>query len=146
MQSALQDTPVIVGVVWYEGFDNPDSAGRVRVSGQARGGHEFEVVGIDMDRQEFEGINSWGTGYGNDGHFYFSFADMDRLLHEWGDSTQLLPLTVDAPVPTDRVFSPQELTFVDVYKSWRRGVFSKFSKAGKLKAAGDAMVSSWGKL
>lgn len=100
MQAALQDTPVIVGVNWYSGFDSPDSNGLVKLSGSVRGGHEFEVVGLDMDKQLFHAVNSWGTGWGKQGHFWFSFADMTRLLKEDGDCTQLLPLNVPAPTPT----------------------------------------------
>jgi C1A family cysteine protease len=108
MQNALQDTPVIVGVNWYEGFDNPDSNGVVTVSGKVRGGHEFEVIGIDMEKSLFHAVNSWGTGWGVNGHFYFSFDSMTRLLSEDGDCTQLLPLTVPAPTPTP---TPTDVTF-----------------------------------
>ena len=108
MQNALQDTPVIVGVNWYEGFDNPDSNGLVSVSGKVRGGHEFEVVGVDMEQQRFHAINSWGLGFGKDGHFWFSFDSMTRLLSEDGDCTQLVPLSVPAPGPTP---TPTDVTF-----------------------------------
>lgn len=108
MQNALQDTAVIVGVNWYEGFDSPDSNGVVKVSGKVRGGHEFEVVGIDMDKGLFHAINSWGTAWGKNGHFYFSFDSMTRLLSEDGDCTQLLPLSVPAPTPTP---TPTDVTF-----------------------------------
>ena len=99
MQTALQDTPVIVGVNWYEGFDNPDHNGLVSISGQVRGGHEFEVVGLDLEKKLFLAVNSWGPGWGVNGHFSFSFDTMAQLLSEQGDCTQLLPLTVPAPVP-----------------------------------------------
>lgn len=100
MQTALQDTPVIVGVNWYSGFDTPDMNGHVRISGSIRGGHEFEVIGVDVTAKTFTAVNSWGPSWGVNGRFTFSFADMTRLLSEDGDCTQLLPLTVPVPVPT----------------------------------------------
>ena len=100
MQAALQDTPVIVGVNWYEGFDQPDQNGRVKIAGDVRGGHEFEVVGLDVDEKTFLAVNSWGDGFGVHGRFSFSFDTMAQLLSEDGDCTQLLPLTVPAPTPT----------------------------------------------
>lgn len=118
MQSALQDTPVIVGVNWYSGFDNPSSTGLVKVSGQIRGGHEFEVVGIDLENQLFEAVNSWGTSFGINGHFKFSFADMTRLLSEEGDCTQLLPLTVPAPTPTPVPPAPTPAGDPDILDWW----------------------------
>lgn len=100
MQAALQDTPVIVGVNWYEGFDQPNDNGIVFATGSIRGGHEFEVVGLDVDRRLFHAINSWGDGWGQGGHFWITFDDMDILLHRDGDCTQLLPLTVTPPTPS----------------------------------------------
>lgn len=100
MISALQTTPVIVGVNWYEGFDNPNSNGTVKIAGSVRGGHEFEVLGVDLEERIFWAINSWGTGWGKDGRFSFSFDTMTQLLAEDGDCTQLLPLSVPAPTPT----------------------------------------------
>jgi hypothetical protein len=143
MQTALQDTPVIIGINWYEGFDNTDANGLVKVAGQVRGGHEVEVIAVDFENGLFEAVNSWGPGWGVNGHFLFSFDDMDRLLHEYGDSTQLLPLNVPQPQPQTR--TPEELQFIEEYKGWRKGVLSKFTKAGKLKSAGDKMVASWGR-
>jgi Papain family cysteine protease len=143
MQTALQNTPVIIGINWYEGFDDTDANGVVKIAGQARGGHEVEVIAVDFENQFFEAVNSWGPGWGINGHFLFSFSDMDRLLHEYGDSTQLLPFSVPAPQPLVR--TPEEIRFMDEYKGWRKGVFSKLTKAGRLKSAGDAMVASWGR-
>ena len=96
--AALQTTPVIIGINWYSGFDNPDSAGLVKVSGSVRGGHEVEVVGIDAVKQTVICANSWGTGYGAAGYFTMSWTDLGRLLGEQGDSTVLLPLT-SPPTP-----------------------------------------------
>jgi hypothetical protein len=133
MQAALQDTPVIVGVPWYSGFDDPDSNGHVHVGGEIRGGHEFEVVGMDLELQLFHAVNSWGTGWGRDGHFWFSFNDMNRLLHEDGDCTQLLPLT--APVPTPTPVDPADRALVAGLDPWAQTVWSRFTKAGKAKTA-----------
>jgi len=100
MQAALQDTPVIVGTNWYQSMFTPDSNGFVHPGGSVAGGHEWEVVGMDVDAKVFTAVNSWGTSWGLAGFFKISFADMDRLLHENGDCTQLLPLTAPPPTPT----------------------------------------------
>ena len=99
VQTALQSTPVIIGINWYSGFDSPDASGFVKVSGSVRGGHEVCLVGIDVVAETVTAANSWGEAWGADGYFTFSWADLGRLLSEWGDATVLLPLTAPAPVP-----------------------------------------------
>src|SRR5207253_2899673 len=72
---ALMLHPVITGVNWYEGFDQPDASGRVEIAGNVRGGHEFEVVSFTPATSTLDGIvgavNSWGLGYGKSGRFFF---------------------------------------------------------------------------
>jgi papain like protease len=84
---ALVLSPVITGVNWYEGFDSPDSKGMVKISGGIRGGHEFEVVGVDAENQTVRACNSWGATWGDGGYFQFSWETWDQLLHEQGDVT-----------------------------------------------------------
>ena len=139
MCRALQTGPVIVGVNWYEGFDQPDENGIAVVGGRLRGGHEFEVVGLDVKRRLFYAVNSWGRSWGQSGYFWFSFDDMARLLSEGGDCTQLLPATAPAPTPTPIPAADQAV--LDAIEAWGKGIVSRFTKAGKLKAA----LSAWAK-
>lgn len=92
--SALQVGPVITGVNWYEGFDDPDSHGLVKLSGQVRGGHEFVVVGFDHHENLDDSIvvahNSWGANWGRFGTFRFSVRTWRTLLDEQGDVTILI--------------------------------------------------------
>lgn len=97
---ALSVTPLIVGVSWYEGFDNPNAAGFSKISGSVRGGHEFLLYGIDAGAKHVLARNSWGTSFGVNGCFSFSFDDLGRLLNEDGDATCFVPLTTPAPTPT----------------------------------------------
>jgi len=96
--TAMQAGPVITGVNWYEGFDSPNSAGVVHVSGQVRGGHEFVLLGCDISNKMVLAMNSWGN-WGLNGTFTFSFDDYTRLLSEQGDATYLVPITAPAPTP-----------------------------------------------
>jgi hypothetical protein len=88
---AISVLPVITGVNWYEGFDHPDIHGLVRVSGSVRGGHEFEIVGLDTETKRIRACNSWGAEWGDGGFFEFSWEDFDRLLNEHGDVTVAVP-------------------------------------------------------
>jgi hypothetical protein len=99
VQTALQTTPIIIGINWYSGFDSPDANGLVKVSGTVRGGHEVCLVAIDVVAKTVTAANSWGSSWGAAGYFTFSWADLQRLLSEQGDATVLLPLTAPAPIP-----------------------------------------------
>lgn len=91
--ASLTATPVITGVNWYEGFDEPDANGLVKIAGQMRGGHEFEVHAIlkyvvgSLDETIVEAENSWGTSWGVRGKFRFTAATWAQLLAEQGDVT-----------------------------------------------------------
>lgn len=92
--TALQRYPVITGVNWYEGFDEPDEHGMVEIAGQIRGGHEFVVVGFVPHVNVMEAIviadNSWSDGWGDNGRFRFTVATWNELLNQDGDATILM--------------------------------------------------------
>jgi len=79
--------PVEVGLNWYEGFDKPDAKGLVKIGGSVRGGHAFELLGVDAEKKLVWAINSWGSDWGLEGRFAFSWKDLDRLLHENGEAS-----------------------------------------------------------
>jgi hypothetical protein len=108
--TALQTGPVITGVNWDEGFDSPDASGNVSISGSVRGGHEFEIVAVDVDAKRFRAPNSWAERWGDKGYFQFSYADYERLLSEDGDATQFVPIAAPAPTPTP---TPGEFPWAD---------------------------------
>lgn len=91
--TALMSGPVITGVSWYEGFDNPDKHGLVSISGQIRGGHEFEVLGFQLGHTFDQSLviceNSWGKTWGLNGRFNFTVATWQKLLDQQGDVTIL---------------------------------------------------------
>ncbi len=78
--------PVEVGVSWYQGFDKPDARGLVKIAGSVRGGHAFELLAVDAEKQLVWAINSWGPSWGLNGRFAFTWKDLDRLLHEQGEA------------------------------------------------------------
>lgn len=99
---ALQDGPVIIGVNWYSSFDTPAPDGTVSVSADAyvRGGHEIVVRSVDTAAQAIGLDNSWGTSFGVDGSFKMSYATLERLLSEGGDTVAPQPLKAPVPPPT----------------------------------------------
>jgi hypothetical protein len=98
--AALTIGPIIIGIHWYEGFDDPDGTGLVKISGRVRGGHEVCLDEIDVDSQVVWLRNSWSTSYGLDGRVQMAWDTFDDLLGERGDATVFTPLTVAPPVPT----------------------------------------------
>lgn len=85
--NAIKTSPFIVGFNWYSGFDNPNSRGMVEIGGSIRGGHEFEIIGYSATYKRWKAVNSWGSGWGDNGYFRFSDATFERLLLENGDGT-----------------------------------------------------------
>lgn len=86
---ALAVGPVITGVPWYDSMDTPDRYGVLRVTSRARvvGGHEFLVMGCDVEKQRVRIANSWGRGWGENGYAWLPWDVWGRLLGEGGDVT-----------------------------------------------------------
>lgn len=83
--------PAIIGVNWYDGMFDVDQDFFVRVRGDRAGGHAILVTGVNVEMRSFLLHNSWGTGWGRYGQAYISWDDMERLLHEDGES--VIPLS-----------------------------------------------------
>jgi hypothetical protein len=113
----LMKTPLITGVPWLNSmFDTTDDGHRGHVvirqdSGMA-GGHEIcvdellPVGGVENLLNWFVGgPNSWGTGWGDGGRWYWTVGEWDWLLGQQGDVTAFVPQTQPepdpVPVPTD---------------------------------------------
>jgi hypothetical protein len=94
--TSLQSRSGATGVNWYEGFDTPDANGLVKISGQIRGGHEFEIIGYHVTSgksyldDHLEAVNSWSKTWGKAGHFFFTVRTWFQLLSEQGDFTVIM--------------------------------------------------------
>jgi len=83
--AALALWPVIVGLEWLQGCDEPDKEGLARYEGRSRGGHEVEAYGLDVECHLVWFRNSWGPSWGRRGSFALSFDDLGRALEDHGD-------------------------------------------------------------
>lgn len=89
-------TLLVEGFMSHNSFDVPDDQGRVHIAGQVRGGHEFEIIGLQPAASGWlDGwiiaVNSWGLDWGVSGRFRFTVMDWARLLDMDGDCTIPVP-------------------------------------------------------
>jgi hypothetical protein len=87
--------PVLIGIDWHEDMFSPvyeqDALGDYRwlliPTGAVSGGHAVLVNGVNVPRETFRILNSWGRDWGVDGRASMRFSDMDSLLFsEGGDA------------------------------------------------------------
>jgi hypothetical protein len=94
----LSSGPVVGGTNWYNNMFNPDSNGLVSLGGGIAGGHEWEIIGFSRKTNLFNCVNSWGTSFGVNGHFYITTDDYQRLLEEQGDACTATEVS-NTPIP-----------------------------------------------
>lgn len=83
--------PVGVGSWWRRGMDEPGPDGRgLSYSGEYRGGHEWELMGVDVTRREVVAMNSWGEEWGDRGRFRMSWDMLGEVLADDGDAFTLV--------------------------------------------------------
>jgi len=78
--------PAVLGINWYEGMQDPDARGVIRVSGEIAGGHAILCNGFNVKTGMFRLHNSWGRDWSVGGECFISEADMARLLKEDGEA------------------------------------------------------------
>ena len=88
---ALALGPVMVGTPWLQGMFTPGPGGVLDVSGAVAGGHEYALIGLDVEHELVTVLNSWGPTWGINGRAYIGWTDLGRLLSQGGDCTVLVP-------------------------------------------------------
>jgi len=78
--------PVVLGISWYSGMENPDPSGLIRATGNNLGGHCILCNGYDVNTNLYRLHNSWGPKWGINGECFISVADMIKLLKEDGEA------------------------------------------------------------
>lgn len=86
LQALSYEGPVGIGVWWHDAMFEVDGMGYIHPEGGLAGGHEVELIGIDVTRRKVIGMNSWGEGWGINGRFYLRWDDLGTLLANDGDA------------------------------------------------------------
>jgi hypothetical protein len=79
--------PVVIGTAVDQGFQNAKRTGFTEYvwkasQGNGLGGHAMLVVGFDDSKNAFKVMNSWGTGWGNDGFCWLDYSYFTRAVKE----------------------------------------------------------------
>lgn len=90
----LSTGPVLVGTNWYMDMFTPDvHTDFISPTGDLAGGHEWRIVGVDLDKLCPDGshgavrmVNSWGRGWSDNGRAWVSIKDLDGLIKNDGEA------------------------------------------------------------
>jgi C1A family cysteine protease len=96
IQALADGYPVIFGATLYESFQSPpvSEEGVVpmpKPNERTIGGHAMLIVGYDKDQKHFIIRNSWGTGWGQDGHCVMPF-DYFKTIGDLVDDLWIIKL------------------------------------------------------
>lgn len=86
----LNHGPISVGIPWYQSMFTPDAENTIHLDEESgiAGGHQVCIVANDTKKRRVKIRNSWGPSWGDQGHAWISWADLDRLLKAGGDVVQ----------------------------------------------------------
>lgn len=86
--------PVVIGVPVFNNWTSPEGGhiGLPAKYERTRGGHAICVFGYSDPRQEIFFQNSWGAGWGDQGHGYLSYEFINKHLWDaWSSVDIVLP-------------------------------------------------------
>lgn len=98
--TALAKGACMVGTVWRGDMFNPGSDGRIKITGNEEGGHEYKLDELDVENKRVWFLNSWTRNWGVQGRAWVSWDDLGTLLADSGDCTVFTPVSQPAPQPT----------------------------------------------
>jgi len=90
----LNNGPISIGVTWFSSMFTPvqlpsgQPAIHVDPNSGVAGGHQVCIVANDTKNRLVYVRNSWGTGWGDDGHAWLSWADLALLFNDGADCVQ----------------------------------------------------------
>lgn len=86
VNAVLELGPVVLGTHWTDSMFYPDKDNIIKYEGSIIGGHAYLLNGVNTKTGMARIKNSWGRGWGNNGHAYISFEDLERLIKVDGEA------------------------------------------------------------
>jgi len=90
-QKAIQTAPVYVGTFWTNQMNQPDNDGFVKPFGTELGGHQYLVIGLNVEEEYITILNSYSNKFGINGRVKMKFNHFSELLHNGGDAMIIKP-------------------------------------------------------
>lgn len=131
--TALNDQPCMAGTVWRGDMFNPGPDGRLKITGQVEGGHEYKLDELDVENRRVWMLNQWGPDWGIQGRAWFSWEDFGTLLADQGDLTVLTPVTQPAPTPSPAPAPPAPTPVVDGNTQFVNDIRAALAKLDSVK-------------
>jgi hypothetical protein len=84
--TAIIKYPVLCGIWWRTGMDNPDRKhGVIRYMGSYRGGHSIASDGVNIGDGFAEFDQTWSRQWGVNGHCKMPLEDFERMIADDGE-------------------------------------------------------------
>jgi len=110
---------IILGIDWYEGFNDADANGVIHVAGEIVGGHCILWTGVVVMNGEAYAVlrNSWGTDWGLGGDCYLRLADLAAVFANRGEAAA----ATEVLTPIAHRATPVQ-AFMAALRAWLRGL------------------------
>jgi len=86
-------SPLMVGTVWTDEMNTPNSSNIISIGGRQLGGHAYLINEVKGDYIRIQ--NSWGAEWGDNGKAYISITNFEKLFAAGGEAITTVELKTE---------------------------------------------------
>jgi len=125
---------VVCSMEWFKEFNTPNNGLLPSNFNNTVGGHAVDLVGFDDFKEYFIFKNSWGNGWGDNGHFYMPYNIFNKVIWDlWCSLDIPVEMPVDNYYGEKRTWATYILERSFAFSPWIRNKINRLPNNREIK-------------